>query len=416
MSGNRAALVVALVSFPAAVAADTTNPDLIPFGERASMLGNAGITSPKGEAVYYNPANLARLGHPELSVSGSTYLRFDLSSDALLVLQGEDQPFEASGFIAIPSTLVSSYQIGGWALATAVLLPDVFSLKNRVTFETPELRLTQVLEQERQSLWIGVGGARQITPELSVGLSAFVASETDSQLSFIRAVESATMTVYESLSNVDRSVLNFDAIAGAYWQASPLFGIGARVRAVPIRLTGSGDVYQSDLIAGAEDVMSEVELEDVDMSRPSPWDVGLGLSFRPTETLELLADLNVQLPATLRTIDDPVLGVEENEVVAAPRVALAADWEVASGKWLRLGLMYNRSAVDDPESVAEGTRENYYGVTGGVAWSKGRTTTAVGGFFIRGDASFIITGSDPPREGDAVARLYGAMLTVSYSL
>ena len=47
--------------------ADSSNPDLVPFGERASMLGNAGITSPKGEAVYYNPANLARIGHPELS-------------------------------------------------------------------------------------------------------------------------------------------------------------------------------------------------------------------------------------------------------------------------------------------------------------------------------------------------------------
>src|SRR5687768_6323276 len=103
-------MVVTVAATPAA--ADPTNPDLIPFGERASMLGNAGITSPKGEAVYYNPANLARIGHPELSVSGSTYLRFDLSTDALLVLQGEDQPFDAAGFIAIPSTLVSSYQIG----------------------------------------------------------------------------------------------------------------------------------------------------------------------------------------------------------------------------------------------------------------------------------------------------------------
>ncbi|HEU5057535.1 MAG TPA: hypothetical protein VFU21_13470 [Kofleriaceae bacterium] len=416
MSGSRAVLMVAFVMTPGAAAADSSNPDLIPFGERASMLGNAGITSPRGEAVYYNPANLARLGQPQLSVSGSTYLRFDLSSDALLVLQGEDQPFEASGFIAIPSTVVSSYQLGAWTLATAVLLPDVFKLKNRVTFETPAIRITQVLDRERQSLWFGLGGARRITPDLSVGLSLFVANETDAELSFIRVVQSAPMTVYESFSNVDRSVLNLDAIAGAYWQASPRVGIGARLRTIPIRLTGSGDVYQSETVTGDEDLMSEIELEDVHVSRPAPWDVGLGLSFRPTDALELLADLNVQLPATLRTMDDPVLGVEETEVVAAPRAALAADWEIATATWLRLGLLYNRSAVADPDTEPDGVRETYVGVTGGAAWTRGRTTTAVGAFFMRGDATFNLAGSDPPREGDAVVRLYGGLLTVSYSL
>jgi hypothetical protein len=400
-----------------AAEADTTNPDLVPFGERASMLANAGITSPKGEAVYYNPANLTRIGHPELSVSGSTYLRFDLSTDSLLVLQGEDQPFDASGFIAIPSTLVSTYEIGSWALATAVLLPDIFALKNRVTFETPDLRLTQVLDQKRQSLWIGVGGARRITPELSVGLSAFVSQESDSQLTFVRAQIADPMQVYESFTNVDRSVLNLNAIAGAFWQLAPSFGVGARVRAVPIRLTGSGDVYQSELVTSMdEDVSAEIELEDVHVSRPSPWDIGLGFSLAATDTLELLADVNVQLPATLRTMDDPTLGVEESEVVAAPRVGLATEWEFSAEKWLRLGLVYNQSAVAEPETEADGTRETYYGVTAGVAWRKGRTTTALGSFFLQGDASFIITGSDPPREGSARARLYGALLTVSYSL
>ncbi len=416
MSGCRSLLVLASVLFSAEAAADTTNPDLVPFGERASMLANAGITSPKGEAVYYNPANLARVGQPELSVSGSTYLRFDLSTDALIELDGEDQPFDASGFIAIPSTLVSSYQIGEWALATAVLLPDVFALKNRKTYETANVRVTQVLDQKRQSLWIGVGAARRLTPELSVGLSLFGAQEADSQLDFLRAEVAATMETYERFTNFDSTVFNLDAIAGAYWQLAPRLGVGARVRSAALRLTGSGDFYQSEVLAGATDMKNEVELEDVHVNHPSPWDAGIGVSVRPVDALELIADFNLQLPATLRTLDDDVVGVLESDVVAAPRASVAADWQVASGKWLRLGLVYNRSAVPRPATSDEGTRENYYGVTGGVAWSKGRTTTALGGFFMRGDADFIITGSDPPRRGDAVARLYGALLTVSYSL
>src|SRR5688572_32926759 len=91
------ALMIALV--PSVSVADPTNRNLIPFGERAAMLGNAGITSPLGESVFYNPANLSRVGHPNLSVTGSTYLLYQLAVDPILVLDGEDQRFEASGFV-----------------------------------------------------------------------------------------------------------------------------------------------------------------------------------------------------------------------------------------------------------------------------------------------------------------------------
>jgi hypothetical protein len=57
----RIAFALAFLASPAL--ADPTNRNLIPFGERAAMLGNAGITSPLGESVFYNPANLRRVGH-----------------------------------------------------------------------------------------------------------------------------------------------------------------------------------------------------------------------------------------------------------------------------------------------------------------------------------------------------------------
>ena len=236
MRGLACSCVISIIAAGDA-AADATNPNLLPFGERVSMLANAGITSARGEAVYYNPANLARIEHPELSVSGSTFLRFELSSDALLVLQGEDQPFDASGFVAIPSTLVSTYKVAGWSLATAILVPDAFKLKNRVTFESADLRITQLLDQERQSLWLGLGAARPVGSTLSVGLSAFAGHESSAELNFIRVqAGDPVVEVFEQLSNVDTSVVNLNLIAGVYWQPDPRFGIGGRVRAAPIRL------------------------------------------------------------------------------------------------------------------------------------------------------------------------------------
>src|SRR5512140_391825 len=115
-------LVIVIVLAAGTARADVDNRDLLPFGERASMLGNAGLCSPFGEAVYYNPANLTRIDHPSLSVSGSTYLLYNISLNPLITLGGQDEPFDASGFVAIPSTVTSTYKVGDFWLATAVLV------------------------------------------------------------------------------------------------------------------------------------------------------------------------------------------------------------------------------------------------------------------------------------------------------
>src|SRR5215468_3664881 len=151
------------------------------------MLGNAGLTSPYGEAVYYNPANLTRIDHPSLSVSGNTYLRYDLSAKPLIVLQGQDEPFTASGFVAIPSTVTSTYKVGDWWLATAVLVPEALDFKNRTTLTTTDLKITILQQQTDQSLWLGGSIARKFGSALSVGLSVFVARETEAKISFLRA-------------------------------------------------------------------------------------------------------------------------------------------------------------------------------------------------------------------------------------
>jgi len=397
---------------------DASNRNFLPFGERAAMLANAGITSDATEAVYYNPANLARVGQSELSVSGSTFLRFEASSDAILELQGVDQPFDASGFVVIPSTIVSTYPIGDWTLATAVLVPDAFEIRNRVTFETPDLRITQLLDQRRQSLWLGAGAARMIAPGLSVGLSAFVTNETEAEINFLRLqAGDPASAILEQTTSTEVSVFNLSAIAGVMWEPTPQLGIGARIHSQTLRLTGSGDIYRSVIQLGTMmDVIAEDELEGVRVGRPLPWDAGAGIAYRPRPDLELVADVSVQLPATLTTVDDAIAGVTEHEVELAPRAGVGAEWEFSQRKWLRLGVTYNASAVPAPEAAGDGISEDYLGVTGGVSWQKDRTTTSLGAFYLQTNASMIIDGSDPPREGELVGRLYGALFAVSYSL
>lgn len=399
-------------------AADEANPNFLPFGERAAFLGNAGITSDVGEAIYYNPANLARIGHPNLSVSGNLYVRFEFEADPLIVIAGEDQPFEGSGFMSVPSTLVSTYQIGSWYLGTAVLVPDAFTFKNRVAFESADLTVTLLQESQIQSLWVGAGAGRQIAPGLTAGVSAFLTHETESELSFVR-FEAMTdpPAASEITSNVDSSVWNAVAVAGLFWQATPALGLGLRARLPPLKLSGSADIYQALLTSGGDmDQSVEQEFEDVEISRPLPFDVGIGLSFRAAPRLELVADANLQLPATLTRTDDDRVGTEKVKVELTPRFGGGVEWAALSQLWLRLGFLYNPSAYPDPEESGDPAAEDFAGVTGGVAWQKDRTQTALGGFFLYSSPDILVEGSDPLRKSDARELLYGALLTVSYRL
>ena len=52
--------------------ADNSNPNLIPFGETESFLGNAGVGRANDTgAVYYNPSGLAELESGRISVSAA---------------------------------------------------------------------------------------------------------------------------------------------------------------------------------------------------------------------------------------------------------------------------------------------------------------------------------------------------------
>jgi hypothetical protein len=403
-----------LLGLVATARADVGNHGYLPFGERAAMLGNAGLCSPFGEAVFYNPANLTRLDHPSLSVTGSTYLRYDLSARPLLVLDGQDQPFSASGFVAIPSTVTSTYRIGSWWLATAILVPEALDYKNRITLAAPDVHATVLQQQTAQSLWLGASVARKLGPHLALGATAFVAHETESSLSFVH-VETAMATT-EVTSNEDTSVVNLDAVAGLYWEPSPALGVGVRVQSPALRLRGTTDLYAARLSSAAGDTPGEVVVDGAKAARPAPMDLSIGVAFRPRSSVELVGDAGLQLPATIVTLDDPVAGTRSETLHLAPRLGLGAEIEALPHKWLRIGILYNRSAVAAPKTSDDPARDDYLGVTGGLSIQNGRTVTSIGAFLLESNTQLVVAGSDPPRLSDAHTRLYGGLLSFAYRL
>ncbi len=408
-------MAVLLGALATGARADVTNRNFLPFGERAAMLGNAGLCSPTGEAVYYNPANLTRLEHASLSVSGSTYLRYDISAKPALVLAGQDQPFSASGFVAIPSTVTSTYQAGDWWFSTAILVPEALEFKNRIAFDAPDLHVTLLQQRSNESLWLGGAVARRLTPHLSIGLSLFAARETESHFELTRAEIGEDLT-QEVTSNEDLAVYNASAVLGLYWEPDPALGLALRVHSPTVQLAGSTDLYQSVLVAGAMDQDSEIIVDGAKASRPQPTDISVGVSLRPRAWLELVADVGVQLPATITTLDDPVAGLVTQDLELAPRAGIGAEIQIAHHKWIRLGAMYNRSASASPEGEEDEPREDYLGVTAGFSFQKDRVITSVGAFGLQSKTELFVSGAEPPRLSDARVRLYGALLAFSYRL
>lgn len=408
---------VAVMLVAGRAGADASNRFFLPFGERASSMGNAGLCSPFGDAVFYNPANLTRIDHPSLSVSGSTYLRFDLSAHPLLVLQGQDQDFDASGFVAIPSTVVSTYKIGDWWLATAILVPEALDFKNRVTFTSAGVTATVLEQKQQESLWFGASIAHEIVPHLAVGLSLFGIRDKEAEISYTRAVQA--METFEETQNQDTAVYNLSAVLGVYWEPMPELGLALRLQSPTLRLAGSTDFYVASVDTGANGMppmSTEQQVDGAKADRPLPTDISIGASVRPADGVELDADIGLQLPATITTLDDPVAGTNTQDLQLAPRASLGAELTVGEKKWIRLGLMYNQSAVVSPQTASDPSRDDYFGFTAGFAFAKERTMTSVGVFGMQSNTEIFVNGADPPRKSDAVIRLYGALLAFSYRL
>jgi hypothetical protein len=408
---RRAIFVIALLGTTAAHA-DVANRNLLPMGEREAFLANTGNTSVSPGASFYNPAGLALLEHSSIALSGTTFLRFEIETDAFLVVDGEDQPFEASGFLPIPASLISTYRAGAWTLATSVIVPDVIAFANRQTFVTDTTSVTILQNNARNDLWLGGSLARRIGDRIAVGVSLFGIYRTSANFVFFQVVRPEGVTQVTADSST--SVLGVSAIGGVRVELTDRLALGARIQSPMVQVLASGEVYQSVLSTGEMGGLTEATAELEDVQDPLPTDVGLGLSFRPFAALELMADVNVQLAT-------PYAEYAENEVTGASRVDVHPAWrasvagELAIGdkSVVQLGAMWNTSAIRN--TVDGGTREDYAGVTGGLVRRSGRTRTGLGAFVLRsfGKSRPLF---DPAREVDAHTTGYGVLLTTAYQL
>ena len=414
----RSPLILALLlagSVPAH--ADVYNRYLFPLGEREALRANAGIAAVSPGSVFYNPAGLAKVEHPQLSVSGTTLMYFRSSTDRLLQFD-EAIPYEASGFAPIPASLVSTYKIGSFSLATAILVPDYFQLDNRQTHETPMSRVNILQSIRRQSLWIGAGLARQIGDYVAVGISLFGVRRSSINNTLFQLTSPPMPGFVLSITTSEStSVLGLTAVLGATFDPTPWLTIGVRIEPPFLQIAGTADIYQATLEAdGMMSNLTEFDETGVEINDPVPADFGIGFAIRPHPSTTIYADASLQLGKEYNMIDDPPLGPSGPvDLDAAPRFSLGLDVAVTPKLTLHGGGTYNRSASGRLEQGLD-AREHYYGGSLGAAWTSGRTRTGLGVFVLRSRGELIPAFAEPGDTEPTRTTVLGGLLTVAYLL
>lgn len=416
MTRALAAAVLAVAGVAAPARADQTNRNLFPIGEAEALRANAGIAGSSPGSVFHNPAGLAKLTHAQLAVSGTTLMYFR-SYTARFIQLDEPVPYEASGFAPIPASLVSTYKVGGFGLATAILVPDLFQLDNRQRHDTANASIELLQSIRRQDLWLGGSIAHGIGDKVSVGLSAFGVRRTAIQNSFFQlTVPAMPGVISQNTSSETDSIIGLSAILGAQYDPAPWLTIGARIEPPFLQLSGSASIYQSQLSSdGTTTMHTEVDKGDVSINQPVPADFGIGFAIRPSEKVTVYLDVAVQLPKKYTAIDDPDIGPpHEVELRTAPRGSIGVDVVASEKITLHAGALYNRAAqrrlTEDGDS-----REDYWGGTLGLTWVSDRTRTGIGAIVVRSNAK-IVPILAPGETEDATTTVVAGLLTVAYML
>lgn len=392
------------------------NRQLLPLGDREVLIANTGVAgNPSAGAVYYNPAGLALLQYPSISLSGSTYLYSESEISPLVRADNTNLNYKASGFNTIPAMVTSAWKWRETTLAFSVLVPDSLKLEHRQTFLTTNTRTTLDQIQSNNDLWVAFSLGRFVFDRWAIGLTVFAMQHMNSS-SLILTIRNLASQNTASVSHVHlkTSVYNAAATLGIRWQVTDFFDLGLRVQSRALRLSGSADGYrytQTVVELGALNIQ-EKEQKEIAASYPLPTDATIGTKLR-LGNLSLLFDVSVQEGITYDLYPGSDFSFIE-QLNSTFRYNFGAELELSPSFTLCAGWFINPSAIHSVRGRPEGTiSQTFYGATGGVSFISGRVRTGLGIYYSQSLGNVVPYG-DTQGEGSVTQTGAGGMVVLSY--
>lgn len=404
----------AVLSVARSARADNTNPNLIPLGKNESFLGNTGIGRANDTgAVYYNPAGLAEISSAKVALSGTVFASVSEHYDGIAVVQGQNVPFDASGFNTIPTAFVGTAKWGDWVGALSILVPSSLQFNGRATLSVPGFATNIVYSTTESEEWYGLSIARKLSPSVSVGLSVFGVQH---QSSFVTGLDmegvAAGGAVGTMIQRQTVGVYGLLATMGLSYVVTDAFRLGLRLQTPMVQVVGRGESLQVQRITSAagsapptgEDVTGQVNYA-------IPCDVGLGTAIRPVAGLTLLADVSLQLPASYQSFPASI-NSEAVSLQAMPRFNLGLEVAPVVAYPVRVGFYYDPSTQGGHPGDVNYQKVDYFGLTAGVGFNSEHVRTSVGGFYIWSSGQ--MTPADSTASAAVSITGVGAMLSTAY--
>lgn len=364
-----------------------------PIGERASGMGGAFIAmTGDGVSTYYNPAGLATISAPGISLSASAYqYATETYADELEFGAGEgafSADLESATFSTFPASIVFAVPLGDGAFkqaaAFSILVPDRDQLAARLN-ATPNdfaFEVQAVVLQDDLTYWVGPSYAFE-TGKLRVGLSvfalvnqtkqqanvaskaAFLAGDGVPQIAYITAVQELSALAATAVAQVGVQYLIDDHWTFGATVRSPTFGsIYSHVEGVAFNSSYAEDAAGNPRVSADQPAyVDRLELKSADAQFKLPLMVGVGVSYQQPARYTVALDASVHLaqPRYLQVDAEPnapptVNGAPALDRAFEPDLAHEAKlvWNVNLGgeivldpKWsLRGGAFTDRTTVD----------------------------------------------------------------------
>lgn len=280
------------------------NRGLFPVGDSEALMANAGVALPgSAGAAILNPAGLARLKQRKLSLSGNTYMNYRSDLRPLAEFDGRDLDFKLSGFQAVPSSLISTWDLGSWTLAFAVVVPELIRSGSVSSYSTTnyDVQLTQTTDN--QLMLVGFHMGRPFE-SFDWGFGCSVGHTTsNSNVSLVANPKASSGLTTAVLSTSFRrlDVKNLLCHTGVQKDFSSNLRWGLSLRLPTQHFSGEGESFSfTQSNAGVRETKSNSgKSARVDF----PLDISFGLAITSLPRTTLLVDLGYQMRQSATQIE-----------------------------------------------------------------------------------------------------------------
>lgn len=385
--GIAAFCFVMALSVPGFVHAQSAlNPNVLPLGDKESLMANTG-TGGIGStgAVYYNPGALTMVQGNSFSLSGSAYLSFKFKADPIANVAGTDLSYDGNGFQTTPTTIIIVKKRKEWYCAFSVLVPMEFNFEGQTKWNVPiggdnlKMRIDQ--NYKEKIFLAGLTFARKINDTWSAGITLY--GQAYNYLSFLNLrgeLESNPDEISQFTSREKISPVSILSILGIHRRTEKL-NMGLRVALPSLYLFGKGAYYEYEYSnLGGDVITSEVDVEDEKAKFVTPLDICWGTAYMPNDRWTLALDLAYRMGIDYYIYPDNPLG-EKTLTKGNIRVNGGFEFRVKEKLAMYGGASYTPTTIEETEDTFG---QNYWAVFGGGKLFTEHIETSLGLFYSLG--------------------------------